>query len=557
MRLWRTLLLVSILGLAFLSFTRCDPAVEDDDDDGQVEIEGEGEPVVEEAAREKPKYERPIPKVPVFFHEPFDSKESFAKRWMLSQAKKEGAEDSIAKYDGKWEVAEPKSNPIDGDFGLIMKSKAKHHAVACELDKPFEFKGKPLVVQYEVRFQNGLDCGGAYIKLLSKDPNVNLKAFNDKSPYTIMFGPDKCGMDNKLHFIFRHKSPKTGKIEEKHARKPTANIESYFTDRKTHLYTLVVNPDQTFEMRIDNGVITKGSLLEDFVPPVNPPKRIQDPDDKKPEDWDDREKIPDPDATKPDDWDEDEPAMIVDPDATKPEGWLDEEPRLVPDPEATKPNDWDDEMDGEWEAPLIDNVKCKEAPGCGKWDPPTINNPKWRGQWKPALIDNPNYKGVWNARMMDNPDYFDDDNPYMMIPIGALGLELWSMSDDILFDNFLITDDLEVAGEFAAASWEIKSNEERAASSAGRVRKMATRTPGGKRRSFFKRYTALEALDEVLHDNDSDDEDFLGSSEDDTDEEESDSNQHHPLLSGFDPDFEASDLDQCFMDYHTKFVFWQ
>jgi hypothetical protein len=36
-----------------------------------------------------------------------------------------------------------------------------------------------------------------------------------------MFGPDKCGNDNKLHFIFRHKNPKNGTIEEKHAKKPT------------------------------------------------------------------------------------------------------------------------------------------------------------------------------------------------------------------------------------------------------------------------------------------------------------------------------------------------
>ena len=27
-------------------------------------------------------------------------------------------------------------------------------------------------------------------------------------------------------------------LKEKHAKKPTANIDSYFTDRKTHLYTL-------------------------------------------------------------------------------------------------------------------------------------------------------------------------------------------------------------------------------------------------------------------------------------------------------------------------------
>lgn len=60
----------------------------------------------------------------------------------------------------------------------------------------------------------------------------------DKTPYTIMFGPDKCGEDYKLHFIFRHKNPKTGEYEEKHAKKPDADLRSYFTDKKTHLYTL-------------------------------------------------------------------------------------------------------------------------------------------------------------------------------------------------------------------------------------------------------------------------------------------------------------------------------
>lgn len=53
-----------------------------------------------------------------------------------------------------------------------------------------------------------------------------------------MFGPDKCGEDYKLHFIFRHKSPKTGKYEEKHAKRPDADLKNYFTDKKTHLYTL-------------------------------------------------------------------------------------------------------------------------------------------------------------------------------------------------------------------------------------------------------------------------------------------------------------------------------
>jgi len=39
-------------------------------------------------------------------------------------------------------------------------------------------------------------------------------------------------------------------------------------------------------------------LLEDFNPPVNPSKLIDDPEDKKPENWVDKKKIPDPEAVK-------------------------------------------------------------------------------------------------------------------------------------------------------------------------------------------------------------------------------------------------------------------
>lgn len=57
-------------------------------------------------------------------------------------------------------------------------------------------------------------------------------------------------------------------------------------------------------------IINSGNLLEDLTPPVNPEKEIADPDDFKPQDWDEREKIPDPDDTKPDDWDDDAPKKV-------------------------------------------------------------------------------------------------------------------------------------------------------------------------------------------------------------------------------------------------------
>lgn len=66
----------------------------------------------------------------------------------------------------------------------------------------------------------------------------------------------------------------------------------------THLYTLIVKPDNTYEVRIDNEKVESGELENDWD--FLPAKKIKDPEAKKPEDWDDNEKIPDPNDKKPD-----------------------------------------------------------------------------------------------------------------------------------------------------------------------------------------------------------------------------------------------------------------
>ena len=38
-------------------------------------------------------------------------------------------------------------------------------------------------------------------------------------------------------------------------------------------------------------LVNHGSLLNDFSPAVNPPAEIEDVNDRKPEDWDEREKV--------------------------------------------------------------------------------------------------------------------------------------------------------------------------------------------------------------------------------------------------------------------------
>ena len=55
-----------------------------------------------------------------------------------------------------------------------------------------------MVVQYEVKLQKGLECGGAYMKLLRDNKKLHAEEFSNASPYVIMFGPDKCGATNKV-----------------------------------------------------------------------------------------------------------------------------------------------------------------------------------------------------------------------------------------------------------------------------------------------------------------------------------------------------------------------
>jgi len=409
---------------------------------------------------QKPVYSEPdLAGAGVVFAEPFSSAAALG-RFVPSAASKEGVEADLAKYEGRWEVAGPDASPIDGDLALIMRDKAKHHAIAAKLDKPYRpAEGKPLVFQYEVKFQAEMTCGGAYVKLLSSDgADDDFTEFHDKTPYTIMFGPDRCGADEKLHFILRHVHPVTDAIEEKHASKPDGFGPKYFEVGQTHLYRLVIHPDSSFEISVDKQVLRKGHLLTDLSPAIVPEEMVDDASDSKPSDWDEREKIEDPEASKPEDWDEDASPKILDEAAVIPEGWLESEEAMIADPSAEKPEDWDDEMDGDWEAPLIENPACKDAPGCGAWTRPSIDNPAFKGKWRPPLVDNPAYKGIWKPRKIKNPDYFEEPNPVdRLTPIGAIGLELWTMSENVVFDNFILAEDIASVDKFTADTWDLKS----------------------------------------------------------------------------------------------------
>lgn len=317
---------------------------------------------------------------------------------------------------GTWKHTAGEWYGDEADKGIQTSEDARFYGISAPLDKPFVSGDKELVLQYSVKHEQNLDCGGAYIKLMPGGKAFNAAEFGGDTKYGIMFGPDICGSSNKKTHVILHSDRKDDNL----LIKKEIPCE---TDDLTHLYTLVVRPDNTFEVFVDDKSVRSGKLDDEFD--FLEPEEILDPDSKKPDDWVDQ-------------------AKIVDPDDKKPDGW-DDIPKEIPDPDAKKPEDWDDEDDGEWEAPVIDN-------------------PEYKGEWKPKMIDNPAYKGPWIHPKIKNPAYAYDPDMYKVCAgegCTHVGFELWQVKTGTLFDDIIVTDSLEEARAFAKETFFKKKEAEK------------------------------------------------------------------------------------------------
>lgn len=442
----RRLLFVLALLIVWSSSQDNDLTIEDEEYDMNSEVE-EIEDLQEEEVEvvPEPSYLPPDSVQGAHFFDNFQDQATFEKSWTHS---------SSPSFPGRFQrgTGSAENPSIAAEAGLYVPKEAQRYAVFGKLTNPFDFTAEgTFVVQYEVRLHEGLQCGGAYIKLLSPAGSFSPADVTNDTPYTVMFGPDVCGSTNKVHFIWKFKNPVTGEFVEHHLKQPPTPTGS--ADKKSHVYTLTVRRDNTFEIFIDRESKSKGSLMTDFEPPFMPPKEIDDPTDSKPEDWVDEAKIADPEASKPLDWDEDAPREIPDPEATMPVDWLVDEPLQVPDPEASEPEDWDEEDDGEWEAPIVNNPKCEQVSGCGEWKTPMIPNPEYKGKWYAPMIDNPDYIGEWTAKQIANPAYFQESNPFPKLAgVIGIGIDIWTMQKGIEYDNIYVGNS-EDAAYALSSSW--------------------------------------------------------------------------------------------------------
>ncbi|KAI6684347.1 hypothetical protein NL676_030260 [Syzygium grande] len=225
-------------------------------------------------------------------------------RWVVSDWKKsEGKAGTFKHTAGKW--------PGDHDDKGVQTTKdATHSAMSAKLPE-FSNKDRTLVLQYSIKFEQDIEYGGGYIKLLSGF--VNQKKFGGDTPYSLM-------------------------------------------------------PDATYSILVDNRERDSGSMYTDWD--ILPPRKIKDVKAKKPADWDDREYIEDPNEVKPEGYDS-IPAEIPDPKAKEPDNWDEEQdglwkPPKVPNPAFKGP--WkrkkikNPNYKGKWKIPWIDNPEFEDDP---------------------------------------------------------------------------------------------------------------------------------------------------------------------------------------------------
>ena len=109
---------------------------------------------------------------------------------------------------GKFVLAAGKYG-VEGDKGLKTSQDAKFYGIFADLDSAITTGDKPLVIQYSVKHEQGIDCGGGYLKLHPKGAVTADSHHAEKDPsrenYGVMFGPDVCGSTKRTHVIFGYK----------------------------------------------------------------------------------------------------------------------------------------------------------------------------------------------------------------------------------------------------------------------------------------------------------------------------------------------------------------
>jgi calreticulin len=131
---------------------------------------------------------------------------------------------------------------------------SKFYHISADIGKTISNENQTLIFSYTAcNTQSNLKCAGSYIKLLPE--KLNQLFFSADDHFYIMMGPDFCGsMNDKINCVLR-------KGKKEHQMKDSIHTKR---DSNTHLYTLILYPDYTFEFHIDNNIEKSGNMQDQW-----------------------------------------------------------------------------------------------------------------------------------------------------------------------------------------------------------------------------------------------------------------------------------------------------
>ncbi|KFD46052.1 hypothetical protein M513_13076, partial [Trichuris suis] len=323
-------------------------------------------------------------------------------RWRVGGTLREQDGYNLVFYDGQWKI-HTHSNPLlKRNYVLLMQTPAAYHAICSAFKKPFIFRSKPLIIQYDLKFQVPLmECGGGYVKLYEGFGLNCYEIFRNDTEFQLMFGPDKCGGKQIIHFIIGQKDHKTS-VFTPQAISSKRPLNSIFQDTLTHLFTLALYPNDSYFIYIDQLLHDHGNLKDKMM------KKMSHNDFPK-----------------------------------------DKSNTLK-----RAPTDWNnEEVDSVSPAVNVNNATCKDGSDCVALHEPSMRDLEHREQRVTPL--------TVNRKESRGTDESSGSVFRILGPIHWLGLELWTDTPDLAFDNFLVTDNLTFANYFAQCTWQVQQAAEK------------------------------------------------------------------------------------------------
>ncbi len=131
----------------------------------------------------------------LFFYETFDSENVFSSgKWIKSLDPK------YVNQPVQIGSSKPVTAGFENDNGIKLTQEMKFYGFGSKFTKPFNVKNnKEVVLLYDLKLEEDLNCGGAYIKL-PRVENFDFLKLNSDTPYSIMFGPDNAARGRTIFF---------------------------------------------------------------------------------------------------------------------------------------------------------------------------------------------------------------------------------------------------------------------------------------------------------------------------------------------------------------------